>query len=315
MAQQNIFMGRTIQMILAGNPGDGYDIWGRQLLRHIVKHLPGEPVAVGQNMPGAGGLTAANYIYTVAPKDGTAIGIIPRDIAFAPLMGLPGGRFDAQKISYIGTPTIDTNVCFSAARSNVHTLDDLMQHELIIGSVGTAAGSYNYPKALSVLFGLKFRIIPGYTAAGDIYLALERGEIDGFCGSWASILEARADWVREKKIHFLFQGGADRDPQLGDMPFILDRARSPAERQIMLLLYAGQGMGRPFIAPPDMAADRLEILRTAFDKTVKDSQFIAEATKSKLDVIPRTGAQLEQLVRDVYATNTTLVDKLMVMLK
>ncbi len=314
-AQQGFYAGKTVQMVLAGNPGDGYDVWGRVLLRHLSRHLPGEPAGVSQNMPGAGGLTAANFIHGVAPKDGATIGIIPRDIPFAPLMGLAGGRFDATKLSYIGSPTVDTNVCFATDHSKVKTIDDLRERELIVGSVGTAAGSYNYPKVLSVMFGLKFRLIPGYTAAGDIYLALERGELDGFCGSYASILEARAEWIKQGRVTFLFQGGAGRDPALGDMPFVLDLARDAAERQMLLLLYAGQGMGRPFIAPPDLPPGRLDLLRAAFDATMTDPEFVAEVKRLKLDLNPRSGAALEKLARDVYATSPALVEKLGAMLK
>jgi tripartite-type tricarboxylate transporter receptor subunit TctC len=314
-AQEPFFAGKQIQFAIAGVPGDGYDLWGRLVQRYMPRHLPGEPQGVAQNMPGAGGLTATNYIFTVAPKDGTAIAAIPRDIPFAPLMNLAGGRFDAQKLSYVGTPTIDTNVCIAMARSQVKSIEDLKQRELIVGSVGTAAGSYNYPKALGVMFGLKFKLIPGYSVAGDIYLALERGELDGFCGSYASIIEARGQWVAEKKMTFLFQGGADRDPLLGDMPFVLDFARDSAERQMLLLLYAGQGMGRPFIAPPDMPPGRLDALRTAFDATMRDAEFVAEVKKMKVDLNPRTGAQLEKLVKDVYATSPELVARLGAMLK
>lgn len=314
-AQQSFFAGKQIQFAIAGVPGDGYDLWGRLVQRHMPRHIPGEPSSVAQNMPGAGGLTATNYVFTVAPKDGTSIAAVPRDIPFAPLMNLAGGRFDAEKLSYVGTPTIDTNVCLAMARSKVKSIADLKEHDLIVGSVGTAAGSYNYPKALSVMFGLRFKLIPGYSVAGDIYLALERGELDGFCGSYASIMEARGPWLAEKKMNFLFQGGADRDPALGDMPFILDHARDQAERQMLLLLYAGQGMGRPFIAPPDLPPGRLDILRKAFDDTMRDPEFVAEVKRLKVDLNPRSGAQLEKLVRDVYATSPDLVARLGAMLK
>jgi len=237
------------------------------------------------------------------------LGIIARDAALGPLTGASGARFDPLKITWLGTPTLETNVCISMARAKVKTFKDLQQSELIIGNTGVGTGTYSYPKALNGIFGTKFKLISGFPSSTDVFLAMERNEVDGICESLDSVIGKRPDWIATKKVNVLFYGGAKPTIDLHGAPFIVDQARNPEERQALEFLYAGQGIGRPFVAPPDLPADRLKMLHNAFNATMKDKDFIADATKQKLDVEPEDGEHLEALIRKVYATPKAIVER------
>jgi tripartite-type tricarboxylate transporter receptor subunit TctC len=301
--------GKNVTMIIGFGPGGGYDAWGRVVARHIGKNLPGTPNVVPQNMPGGGSFNAANHIYTIAPKDGTVLGIIARDAALGPITGVAGARFDPLKITWLGTPTLETNICISMARAKVKTFKDLTENELIIGNTGVGTGTYSYPKALNGIFGTKFKLISGFPSSTDVFLAMERNEVDGICESLDSVIGKRPDWIATKKVNVLFYGGAKPTSDLHGAPFIVDQARNPEDRQALEFLYAGQGIGRPFVAPPGLPADRLKMLRDAFSATMKDKDFVADATKQKLDVEPENGEHLEALIRKVYATPKTVVER------
>ena len=302
--------GKTVTMLIGFGPGGGYDAWGRVVARHLGKHLPGNPTVVPQNMPGGGSFNAANHIYAIAPKDGTVLGIIARDAALGPLTGVAGARFDPLKISWIGTPTTETNVCISTDKSKIKTFKDLLAQELIIGNTGAGTGTYSYPKALNGILGTKFKLISGFPSSSDVFLAIERGEVDGICESLDSVIAKRPDWIEKGKVNVLFQGGAQPNPTLKAVPYIVDLARNADEKQEIQFLYAGQGIGRPFVAPPDLPADRLKMLRDAFAATMKDPDFIADVKKQKLDLEPEDGGYLEALIRKIYATPKTVVAKI-----
>jgi tripartite-type tricarboxylate transporter receptor subunit TctC len=309
-AQADVFAGKTVHMIIGFGPGGGYDLWGRTVARHIGRHLPGKPNVVAQNMPGAGSFVATSHIYHAAPKDGTVMGIIARDAALGPLTGAAGARFDATKLSWIGTPTKETNVCIAYQSAKVKSAQDLFSHELIVGDTGPGTGTRAYPKALTALLGMKFKVVGGFHSSPDVFLAMERGEVDGICESLDSIKNRRPDWIAKKTISVLFQGGAAPNPELKDVPFILDLARDNDEKQAIEFLYAGQGIGRPFVAPPELPPERLKMLRDAFAATMTDAEFIAEAKRSKLDLEPEDGEHLAALVQKIYATPKPVVDKI-----
>jgi tripartite-type tricarboxylate transporter receptor subunit TctC len=314
-AQAPSLAGRTVTMLIGFGPGGGYDAWGRVLARHLGKHLPGNPTVVPQNMPGGGSLNAANHIYTIAPKDATMLGIIARDAALGPLTGVAGARFDPLKISWVGTPTTETNICISTDKAKVKTFEDLLKQELIIGDTGVGTGTYTYPKALNGLLGTKFKLIHGFPSSSDVFLAMERGEVDGICESLDSVIGKRPDWIASKKVNVLFQGGTEPNPTLKGVPFIVDLARTSDEKQAIEFLYAGQGIGRPFVAPPALPPDRLKMLRDAFGATMKDPDFRTDAKKQMLDVEPEDGAHLEALIRKIYATPKPVVDKISELIK
>lgn len=307
--------GKSVSMIIGFGAGGGYDLWGRTVGRHIGRHLPGAPTVIPQNMPGAGSYAAASYIFNIAPKDGTVLGIIARDAALGPLSGATGARFDPTRLSWIGTPTKETNVCIAYHTSQVKSVLDLYDKQLIVGDTGPGTGTRSYPKALSELLGMKFKLVGGFPASSDVFLAMERGEVEGICESLDSIKIRRPDWIPTKKISILFQGGAEPNPELDGVPFVLDLALTGEQRQAIEFLYAGQGIGRPFVAPPDLPADRLKMLRDAFNATMTDPAFVAEAQKSKLDLEPEDGEHLAVLIAKIYATPKPMVDKITSLIK
>jgi len=309
------FAAKSVAMIIGFGPGGGYDLWGRTVGRHIGRHLPGAPTVTPQNMPGAGSYAAASYIFNIAPKDGSVLGIIARDAALGPLSGATGARFDPTRLSWIGTPTKETNVCVAYHTSQVKSVLDLYDKQLIVGDTGPGTGTRSYPKALNELLGMKFKLVGGFPASSDVFLAMERGEVEGICESLDSIKIRRPDWIPTRKISILFQGGAEPNPELDGVPFVLDLALTGEQRQALEFLYAGQGIGRPFVAPPDLPPDRLKMLRDAFKATMTDPAFVAEAQKSKLDLEPEDGEHLAVLIAKIYATPKPIVDKITGMIK
>jgi tripartite-type tricarboxylate transporter receptor subunit TctC len=314
-AQPDLLAGKSVQMVIGFGAGGGYDLWGRTVGRHIGRHLPGSPSVIPQNMPGAGSYAAANYIFNVAPKDGTVLGIIARDAALGPLSGATGARFDPLRLSWIGTPAKETNVCIAYHTAPVKTVQELTTKQLILGDTGPGTGTRSYPKALNELIGTKFKLVGGFPASSDVFLAMERGEVEGICESLDSIKIRRPNWIPEKKIAILFQGGAAPNPELKDVPFVLDLAPTPEVKRAIEFLYAGQGIGRPFVAPPDMPAERLKMLRDAFNATMTDADFVAEARKSKLEIEPETGEHLAALIEKIYATPKPIVDRVTGLIK
>jgi len=314
-AQAPNLAGKNVTMLIGFGPGGGYDLWGRVVGRHIGKHLPGTPTVVPQNMPGGGSFNAANHIYTIAPKDGTVLGIIARDAALGPLTGAAGARFDPLKINWIGTPTTETNVCIASEKAKVKTVKDLFETELIIGNTGVGTGTYSYPKALNGMIGTKFKLISGFPSSSDVFLAMERGEVDGICESLDSVIGKRPDWISSKKVNVLFQGGVQPNPELKDVPFVVGLAKNDEQKQAIEFLYAGQGIGRPFVAPPDMPADRLKMLRDAFNATMKDPEFVADVKKQNLDLEPEDGEHLAALIKKIYATPKPVVEKVSELIK
>jgi tripartite-type tricarboxylate transporter receptor subunit TctC len=313
-AQEPNFAGKNVTMIIGFGAGGGYDAWGRLLARHIGKHMPGKPNAVPQNMPGGGSFTAANHIYSVAPKDGSVMGIIARDAPLGPISGMAGARFDALKMTWVGTPTTETNVCFSHKRAKVQSFEDLLKHELIIGNTGAGTGTYTYPKGLNGLLGTKFKLVSGFKVSTDVLLAMERGEVDGLCESWDSAVGKRPQFFKDGTFKVLFQAGPTVEAEI-KAPSIFTLAKTPEQKQALEYLYAGQGIGRPFVAPPDLGAARVKMVRDAFNATMKDPEFQADAKKMKLDLHPADGEKLEGLIKRIYATPKDLVARIATLIK
>jgi tripartite-type tricarboxylate transporter receptor subunit TctC len=316
-AQGPSLAGKTVNVIIGFGAGGGYDMWGRVVARHIGRHLPGNPTVVPQNMPGAGSFNAANHIYTVAPNDGTAIALITGDAALGPITGASGARFDPARLTWVGTPMTDTNICYvlNTPQMKVRTVKDVYETEVVVGSTGVGIGAYYYPKALSSLLGMKFKIVLGFPSSANVLLAMERGEVDGFFASIDSTTTLRPDWIADKKITILFQDGGAPSPLLKEVPFIADQAKTPDQRAAIEFLYAGQGLSRPFIAPPGMAPERVKMLRDAFMATMQDPEFLADAKRQKLPVDPKDGAYLAGLIAKIYATPKPIVDRVAELIK
>ena len=304
------FAGKIVTMYIGFGPGGGYDLWARVIARHIGAHLPGHPTVTPENLQGAGSYRAANFIYNVAPKDGTAMAAISRDAVLGPLTGAVGAQFDATKFTWLGTPAIESNVCIAYHTAAVKTFHDLTEKVLTVGDNGPGTGTHTYPLALNAILGTKFKIVGGYPSSADVFLAMERGEVEGICESLDSIRTRRPDWIANGTISLLFQGGTKPNPTLKDVPFVGDLAQKPEDKQAIEFLYAGQGIGRPYIAPPGLPPDRLKMLQDAFAATMTDPEFIAETKQRQLVLDPEDGAQLEALVRTTYATPKPVIDRI-----
>jgi tripartite-type tricarboxylate transporter receptor subunit TctC len=311
----DFYAGKTVKMIVGLGFGGGYDLWGRTLARFIGRHLPGKPAVIVQNMEGAGSYRAANYFQSVAPRDGTVIGLIARDAALGPITGAPGAQFDPPGLTWIGTPTLETNVCMSYKTAAVKTVRDLADKQLTVGDNGPGTGTGTYPKALNALLGLKFRVVGGYASSADVFLAMERGEVEGYCESLDSITGKRPDWIATRTVNILFQGGAHPHTDLEGVPYVPDLAKNDNDRKAIEFLYAGQGIGRPFLAPPGLPPERTKALRDAFDATMQDAEFIAEAKARKLNLEPQNGDYLDRLINKIYATPKPIVEKIGALIK
>ncbi len=309
--------GKTVRMVIGSAPGGTYDLLGRAVARHIGRHLPGHPAVVPQNMPGAGGLVAANYVYNLAPKDGTVLAISNKGIAGAAIAGNPGARFDAIRLNWLGTPFTETSVCFvyNSPRLQVRSLADLYERDLHAATLGAGTAATAYPKALAGLLGLKFKLVGGYTGTSQVYLAMERGEVEAFCEGIDGVIAKHPTWIPDKVITLLLQGGAERNPDLKDVPFIIDHAKNPGDRQALEFLYAAEGLGRPFFAPPDLPPAVRAMARTAFDRTMRDPEFIADAKKLGFDPRPENGDYLAALMKRMAATPKAIKDKVVELTK
>jgi tripartite-type tricarboxylate transporter receptor subunit TctC len=305
---QDIFRGKEINVYVGSGAGGPYDAYARLLGRHLGKHLPGNPSVVVQNMPGASGRRLISFMTNVAPKDGTAIATIQRGNAFEPLMG--EATFDVEKIAWLGNANAETNVCMAWHTSPARTIEDVRTRGMVVGSSGPASTDSIYPNVLNYLHGMKIKVVEGYKSATEVHIAMERGEVDGRCGiSWDTLQALNADWLRDKKVRMLVQIGLDKVAELGDVPSVFDLSKTEEERQIWALWAAPLKMGRPFFAPPGMAADRIELMRRAFDATMADKDLRAEAAKMNLAVGPSTGEEVAALLRQVYSTPKAVVEK------
>jgi tripartite-type tricarboxylate transporter receptor subunit TctC len=314
-APTDYFAGKQVKMIVGLGTGGGYDLWARMVARHIGKHLPGNPNVITQNMEGAGSFRAASYMYAQAPRDGTVMALIARDASLGPITGNAGAQFDPTKFSWLGTTTTETNVCIAYKTAPVKTVQDLLVRELLVGDNGAGTGTGNYPKALNVLLGTKFKIIRGYGSSADVVLAMERGEVEGYCESLESVYSKRPDWIPSKTVNVLFQGGERPNPELNGVPFINDLAKNEDDRRAIEFLYAGQGIGRPFFAPPGLAPEVLKMLRDGFNAAMKDPEFVAEAKQRKVTLAPEDGDYMQKLIDRIYATPKPIVERVGNLLK
>jgi tripartite-type tricarboxylate transporter receptor subunit TctC len=299
----DFYKGKNIDLYIGYSAGGGYDVYARSLARHMGRFIPGNPTIVPKNMPGAGSLVLANWLYNVAPKDGTAFGIIGRGTAFDPLLGSTKAQFDAAKFNWIGSMNDEVSVCVAWHTTGITELEQVKQNELTVGGTGPAADTDQFPKVLNATIGTKFKIIAGYPGGNDIDLAMERGEVMGRCGwSWSSVTATHQNWIDEKRINVLVQLSLSRHPDLPNVPLIMDFAKSNEEKQIFKLVFARQPMGRPFLMPPGIPADRMVAVRKAFMDTMKDGEFLADAEKMKLEINPVSGDAVQEIVQQVYQT-------------
>lgn len=301
----DFYKGKQLSIMIGYGPGGSDDLWARIIGRHIGDYIPGHPTVVPVNAPGAGSLLLANQINNTQPKDGTVIGLINRGIPFEPLLGGASTRFDPLKLVFVGSPDRDTAVCAANKNAPVKTVQDLYNQELIVGATGSGADTEVYPSFLKNLLDMKFKIIAGYPGSRDINLAIERGEVQGICVSYDTI--ARETIFKDGTVHVLFQAALKPDPRLEGVPFAADLAKTDQQRQALALFLARVNMGRPFIAPPGVPADRLAILRTAFEQTMKDPGLVQEADSSGLHPLYISPDELQKYVADAYKMSPEVV--------
>jgi len=308
-AVADFYRGRSISILVGYSAGGGYDMYARTLARHMGRHIPGNPTFIPQNMTGAGSLNAANYLYNVAPKDGTAFGTFARGLAMEPLIGTAKVQFDATKFTWLGSGTNEMSVCATWHTSQIKTWNDALKTQFAVGGEGAGSDPDTFAALVKNVFGAKVKLITGYHGTSDIVLAIERGEVDGRCGwSWSSIKSTRPSWVAEKKLNILVQLAMQKSPELAGVPLITDFAND-RQKQILKLVLSRQVMGRPFAAPPGLPEDRKQALRKASDETMKDPAFLEEAKKMKLDVNPVSGAEIDKLVAELYRSPKDVVDE------
>jgi tripartite-type tricarboxylate transporter receptor subunit TctC len=303
----DFFRGKTVSLLIGFGPGGEDDLWARTVARHMITHIPGNPNVVPVHMPGSGGLLVANRLYNTAPKDGTTLGMINRGIPFEPLLGGQGTQFDPLKINYLGSPGRDTTVCAARKDAAVQRMQDLYSKELTAGGTGSGADTAVYPEFLAALLGMKFKLVKGYQGSHEIQLAMERNEVQGICLAYDSL--SRGNLARTGGINVLLQAALKPDPRIKDVPMVIDAARSADERKALELFFARAAMGRPFVAPPGVPADRMAALRTAFDKAIADPAFLEDAKKQNLNVVPIPAREMTEIVSNAYKTPPEVVQR------
>jgi tripartite-type tricarboxylate transporter receptor subunit TctC len=305
----DFYSGKTIQLAIGYAPGGGYDIYARTLARHMSRHIPGNPAIVVQNMPGAGSLKAANYLYNIAPKDGTAFGGFSRGAFLDPLLGRSEGvQYVPAKYGWLGSISNEVGVCAFRADSGIASWRDMQARPYVIGSTGAGADSDVFPTVLRQMFRLPMKVVTGYRSAADVVLAISRKEVDGRCGwSWSSMMAWNKDMYQSKAINVVLQLATQKLAELPDTPSILDVARDADQQAALKLIVSRQTMARPYVAPPGIPPERLNALRAAFSATMTDREFLADAQRQDLEVRPVSGLEADALINEIYASPPAVV--------
>ncbi len=305
----DFYKGKSVAMVIGTAAGGGYDFFGRLVARHMGNHIPGKPSVIPNNMPGAGSLRAANYLYEIAPKDGTAIGIITQTVALEEALGTPGVRFKAADFAWIGRVAANVEVQLLSDRSKAKTIQDLMTMEVPVAGTGPGLASVVYPTVLNNILGTKFKVVTGYTGSTESLLAVERGEVDGALTSWSSLKTTQKSWIDEKKINILVQYTLEKHPDLPNVPTVVELAKTPEDRQILALYASGAVVGRSIASTPKLAPERLKALRAAFQAMLKDPAFLAEIEKTKADFDPMSGEELEKIIANSAKMTDSMREK------
>jgi tripartite-type tricarboxylate transporter receptor subunit TctC len=308
-AEADFYAGKSIALLVGFSAGGGYDVYARTLARHMGRHIPGNPKLIPQNMPGAGSLKAVNYLYNVAPKDGTTIAAFAPGVVFEPLLGRSEGtQFAAPRFTWLGSISREVSVCAFIKGAGIRTWRDMQTKSYVIGASGGGAESDVFPNVLRKLFNLPLKIVTGYPGGTEIILAMERREVDGRCGwSWTSLLSRSKALLDGNQIDITLQIGLQKDKALPSVPLIMDLTDDPQKRAALKLIVSRQSIARPFAAPPGVPADRAGLLRAAFDATMNDPEFRAEARDLNLDVEPVGSAEVEALLSEAYASPPEVV--------
>jgi tripartite-type tricarboxylate transporter receptor subunit TctC len=304
----DFYRGKRINLVVGYGTGGGYDLYARMLGRFLGEHIPGKPTIIAQNMPGAGSRGAANWLYNVAPKDGTVIATLSQTTPTDQALGQAGVQFDVRKFNWIGNLVVVNNLLYVSAASGVATIEQAKSKPLAIGATGASSPSVLYPQVSNNLLGTKFRIVSGYVSGGDINIAVERGEVDGRgSDSWASLKTTHPDWLRDHKINILFQIGTKREADMQDVPLWSELGEGDEQRQILEILSGDVAVGRPILTAPGVPPDRVRALRRAFDDTLADPAFIAAAKEAHMDFNPIGGEELQDVVGRIAGASPKVI--------
>jgi len=296
---EDFYRGKKIDLIIGYSSGGTYDLYARLVARHLGHHIPGKPLIVPRNMPGAGSRAAATWVHSVAPRDGTVLATADQSLSLQQAAGDERIKFDTTKFIYIGNPNVENNTTATWHTSRVKTIEDAKRIEAAMGATGGSTSS-QYPKAMNSLLGTKFKIILGYPGGNDINLAMERGEVDGRgSNSWASWKATRPHWIAEKKINILVQIGLKKAPDLPDVPLLMELGANAEDRTLLRLLSASTAIGRPIFTTPDAPADRVAALRKAFDVMVRDPAFLEDARQGHFEIDATPGEAMQKLVSEI----------------
>jgi tripartite-type tricarboxylate transporter receptor subunit TctC len=308
----DFYRGKTVTIVVSTSSGGGYDALARALARHIGRLIPGNPIVVVRNMPGAGGITAVNWLYNTAEKDGTAVGLVQNGTPLEPLFGTKAARYDATKFNWLGTPSYEVSMVLLWNTVPVNSVDDLRKVETTMGASGANSTPAFYARLLNATLGTRMKLINGYPGQNDAFLAMERGELDGYPSVFYSALTStRPNWLKDKQAKAIVQYGPERLTELPDVPFATDLLTNEDDRLLMQAASAPQALGRPLLLPPDVPADRVTAMRKALADTFNDPQFKADAEKIGLIVnAPRTGQQLQEVIARAYASPARVVERI-----
>jgi len=304
LSADDYYKGKTVTAYVGYNPGGTNDIVTRLVAAHIGRHMPGQPTVIVKNMPGAGSRTLAAHLYNKAAKDGTEFGNLDRAVTAESLLD-PSVRnpFDVLKMTWIGTPSQEALLCVAWHSAPIKSLADMMSREMIIASPGSTSGEALAAQVLNAMLGTRIRAISGYPGGAEMNLAMQRGEVHGRCGiGWGALKATSMQWIEKKELVVLLQMTTERHPDLADVPTSYELAKRDEDRKVLEVIYANQKFGRPFAAPPGMAADRTAALRRAFDATMKDAAFLADAARQNIDLQPLSGEQMEAALREAYGS-------------
>jgi tripartite-type tricarboxylate transporter receptor subunit TctC len=308
----DFYTGKTISLYIGFTQGGGYDTYARTVARFLGKHIPGNPTIVPRQMPGAGSLAATNYLYNVAPKDGTALATADQALPVNEFVDDPAVRFHSDQFNWIGNANADVNIMLTWQASGIKTIDDARAREVTMGATAPAPNtSALYPRLTNTMLHTKIKIVTGYPGGADIDLAMERGELDGRgSNAWATLKATRPEWVRDQKVNILMQIGLARAKDLPDVPLLTELVKAGDDAALVKLLSATTAIGRPIFSTPNVPADRVAALRRAFDATMTDPDFLAAAQKAGLDLNPSTGEEVQGIVADMLATPKSVSERL-----
>lgn len=304
----DFYRDKTVNLIVSTGAGGGYDATARAVARYLPKYIPGNPAVVVKNMPGAGNVLAANFLFNLAARDGTFVGTIGQAAFLLQPLGDPGVKFDAKQFYYLGSASADNSTIYAWHATGIRSIADVYQRELLLGATGVGSGTAVYPIVMNNLLGTKFKVVAGYRTSLEVDLAMARGEVGGRAGNnFQSLKKSHPDWVRDGKVVFLNQVGLERNREFADVPLLTELAKTDVQRQVFAMLSAPVAIGRPFLTTPGVPAERAAALRKAFDEVMRDPQFLAEGLKLALDIDPTSGERLAKIVADLVDTPPDIV--------